>query len=602
MAINVRASRFLERVNQKFSGRPSVGYLSMEYGIKQDVKIYGGGLGMLAGDTVKSSADLGVNLVAVGLLYRDGYFRQQLLDGRQISLPDAWNPEEHPDMIDTEQVVQIRMEGRPVNFKVWGLEVPGVSGDFVPLFLLDSMSVENPMGFENITRNLYNAEPWFRMTQEKALGMGGLRALRALGLTPSMYHLNEGHAAFAIIEDLKHLGKPFDQITPEEFAASCERFAFTTHTPVEAGQDKFGRYLVYKVFVSDFDRRAIFTMGMDPKNADYINMAYLAARGSHSINGVAQIHARVSREIFAPISDTVDVNKIFGITNGVHHLTWVSPQIAAVYDKHADGWRENPELLRNLRYKIGDDSFRKELEEAHKKAKKALFDAIGRSDFDPNVFTIGFARRFAGYKRGDLLFTKMDELRGIAEKEGPIQLVFAGKAHPADSIGQNIISNAIARGKRIEEETGGKIKFIFLENYDMDLGALMTAGVDIWLNNPIPPYEASGTSGMKAALNGVPQVSTYDGWWPEGSHGDMTGWTFGNTLSKNVGEQGSLYEEDSISLYRTLDQIVSLYYEEGKEDPRFSFFLDKMIYALSMNGSYFNTHRMVEDYRKVWKV
>ncbi len=600
---NVSGARFMEKVGQKFpKGRRAVGYLSMEYGIRQDVKVYSGGLGMLSGDTIKSSADRGLPLAAVGLFYRDGFFRQEIRNGLQVSLPDVWEGEKHPAIVDTEKVITVKMEGKPINLKIWGMEVPGEGGDFVPLFLLDSAGVQNPLGFEKITRRLYNPEPWDRMTQEMALGRGGLRALDALGISPTKYHMNEGHAAFAVVEDLGRLGKSFENISPEELAASRERFAFTTHTPVAAGFDRFHRDLVLQVFTSDFDRRAIFSLGMDPRNADFINMAYLAMRGSSSINAVSQIHAGISRCLFDPLRDSVDVSRIFGITNGVHHLTWTSKYMASVYDRHAPEWRKDPTTLKQLRYKIDDPEFRKDIDDAHRQAKIALFSSMGRPDFDPDVFTIGFARRFAGYKRGDLIFTNLEDLKRIANEVGPIQLVFAGKAHPADSVGQNIIANVIQRGKQIEEETGGRVKFIFIPNYDMDSGAAMTAGVDIWLNNPIPPYEASGTSGMKAALNGVPHVSTYDGWWPEGSHADMTGWTFGNSLSSSVGEQGSLYDGDSLSLYRTLGQITRLYYEEGKEDPQYSSFLDKRIYAAALNGSYFNTHRMVGDYSKVWGI
>jgi starch phosphorylase len=589
--------RFLERLAQYVSRNREklVAYFCMEYGLRRDVPIYSGGLGVLAGDTLKSAAQMGDPMIALGLLYRDGYFRQEIVDGKQEHKWERLNPSRHPQLVDLgEEGVEVEIAGQKVAFRLWGHEVEGGGDNFVPLLLLDSLGFPNPPGMERITRYLY-PDLQKKLYQEIALGIGGMRTLAKWEIHPPNYHLNEGHAAFAPVEFLRSLGIAYENLSAQHRQLARERFSFTTHTPVPAGFDSWHHGLVASAFSDPFLRAAVLGLGRDPRNADYINMAYLAMRLSGVVNAVSELHAKVSDLKFP------DSRPILPITNGIHHLTWASESMAKLYDEFCPAWREDPSRLKELGSLASREDFREKLWHAHQEAKAELFKHIRKKtgqEFDENVFTVGFARRFADYKRGDLIFKNPDELLRLAEEKGGLQIVVAGKAHPRDSIGQGMLANVIKQGQELTARSGGKIKVVFLPDYNLDIGKLMVAGSDVWLNNPLPPNEASGTSGMKAAMNGVPQASTWDGWWVEGSRDDTTGWTIGGKGDREGGEQDpdrDLYLAHSVSLYKVLRDMMEKYYQR-QTDPTF---INKMIAAIAENGSFFNTHRMVSDYRRI---
>ena len=583
-----KASAFREMVYQWGQQKAgSVAYFCMEYGIHSKLPIYSGGLGILAGDTVKSAADLGKPLVGIGLLYRDGYFTQKIAGGRQKHEAQHWNPNKYPDLVDLKDMVTIPIAGEKVNFRLWGYPLRGINGDLVPLILLDSIGAPNSH-YAETTSQLYKAGTWERLMQEMALGIGGVHALSWCGIPIAYYHLNEGHAAFATVEVLRRLGKSFEHLGMEDVNKVRELFSFTTHTPVPAGFDKFEIERINYAFSDAFLRSAAVAFGRDPNNPSFLNMATLAMRFSGVKNGVSILHAQVSEELFP------DFKPIIAITNGVHHRTWISKPIARLLDEFCPGWKNDPAKMSALAEKKGDQSFGKKLWQAHLENKRELLQLVKRTsgiEMDEETLTIGFARRFATYKRGNLIFTNESELLRIANEIGGLQLIFSGKAHPADGPGKDVLAHVIETGKRIMERSKGRIKFLFLPNYDMNLGAALTAGVDIWLNNPLRPHEASGTSGMKAAHNGVPNLSVPDGWWMENRGG---GWTIGDKNRSPVDSDPQLYLADSSDLYRSLREIGQAYHRPA--------FLDKMIEELAGNASYFNTHRMVEDYfRWVWR-
>ena len=590
-------NRFLEHLSQYVSRNRTklVAYFCMEYALRRDLPIYSGGLGVLAGDTLKSAAQMGDPLIALGLLYRDGFFRQEIVDGKQEPKWERLNPSRHPHLVDLgEEGVEVEIAGQKVAFRLWGHEVEGGGGNFVPLLLLDSLGFPNPPGMEKITRYLY-PDQQKKLYQEIALGIGGMRTLAKWGICPPNYHLNEGHAAFAPLEFLRSLGKAYDNLDARDKQLVREHFSFTTHTPVPAGFDAWHHDQVASAFSDSFLRAAVLGLGRDPRNADYINMAYLAMRLSGVVNAVSKLHAEVSEKMFP------ESCPILPITNGVHHLTWTSNSMAKLYDEFCPGWREDPARLKDLGSLISNEAFRGKLWQAHQEAKAELFKHIRKKtgqELDENVFTVGFARRFAGYKRGDLIFKDPDKLLRLAEEKGGLQIVVAGKAHPRDSVGQGILANVIKQGQELTARSGGKIKVVFLSDHNIEQGKLMVGGVDVWLNNPLPPNEASGTSGMKAAMNGVPQASTWDGWWVEGSRDDTTGWTIGGRGDREGREDDPdrhLYAAHAASLYGALGNMMDKYYQR-QVDPTF---INISIAAIAENGSFFNTHRMVSDYRRI---
>jgi starch phosphorylase len=550
-----------------------VAYFSMEICLEQAIPTYSGGLGVLAGDTIRSAADLGVPMAAVTLVDRKGYFHQHLdARGNQSEEPEPWRPEDVLELVP--EKVTIAIEGRDVVVRAWRYPVVGVGGHTVPVYLLDTDLPENSEWDRTLTDQLYGGDSRYRLCQEVVLGMGGAELIRALnGNAKMQFHINEGHAALLTLALLERQLSASDRTAPgdedvDEVRAQC---VFTTHTPVPAGHDRFPESLVRTV-LGDARSELLAASGCGGTGDSWLNMTRLALRFSHYANGVAMRHGEVSREMF-PDYD------IHAITNGVHALTWTSPPFRELFDKHAPDWRTDNLYIR---YAVGIPL--EEIRAAHARAKDALFAEVARrtgTKLDPAVLTIGFARRATPYKRADLVFSDIERLRAISKKVGALQFVFAGKAHPRDEGGKELIRHIFQAAHQLD----GALRVVYLENYEMDLGALLTSGVDLWLNNPMKPLEASGTSGMKAALNGVPSLSVLDGWWIEGHVEGITGWSIGNAeaTGSNSAESEDLYAK----LERT---IVPLYYNSPLDWARV------MRQSIVLNGSFFNTQRMVLQY------
>jgi len=557
------------------SGERAVAYFSMEIGLEAGIHTYSGGLGVLAGDTIRSAADLEVPMAAVTLLYRKGYFRQKLgSDGWQSEEPVAWPVEDFLE--EMPQRISVAVEGRTVHLRSWKYEVKGAGGFTVPVFFLDADLPENSEWDRTLTHSLYGGDPHYRLSQEVILGVGGVRMLRALGHRDiRRFHMNEGHAALLALELLDEEAKRAGRtsVTEGDGDAVREKCVFTTHTPVPAGHDQFPADLARRVIGQRDDffalRGALLDGGM-------LNMTYLALNLSGYVNGVAKKHGEVSRLMFAGYS-------IDAITNGVHAATWVAEPFRELFDRHIPGWQRDNFSLRYALNIPKDDVWA-----AHLAAKKRLIhfvNAQAQAGMDEQVFTIGFARRATTYKRADLLFHDIERLRKISRESGRIQVIYAGKAHPRDEGGKELIKRIF----RARETLGNDLRIAYLEDYDMAVGGLMTAGVDVWLNTPQRPQEASGTSGMKAALNGVPSLSVLDGWWIEGHIEGLTGWSIGEDARPAA--EGGDRSVDARSLYDKLEQvIVPLFYKDRDR------FADVMIYCAAINGSFFNTHRMVQEY------
>jgi starch phosphorylase len=551
-----------------------IAYLSMEIGLDPSMPTYSGGLGVLAGDTIRSAADLKVPMVAVSLLHRKGYFYQRLdASGWQLEESVEWSV----DDFAAEQAARasVTISGRTVTLRAWRRDVTGVGGYVVPVYFLDSDLPENAEQDRTLTHWLYGGDSEYRLCQEVILGIGGVRMLRVLGYRQiDRFHMNEGHASLCTLELLDELrsAQKHDQLTEEDVDAVRRKCVFTTHTPVPAGHDKFPLDMVQKVLgrLPSAEMRKVFCCD------GVLNMTYLALNLSHYVNGVAKKHGEVSQHMFA--SYIID-----SITNGVHAGTWVSEPIHVLYDKYIPGWREDNF---SLRYALNIP--RREVWDAHQAAKRELLDCVNRetnTGMDVDVLTIGFARRAATYKRADLLLSDPDRLRTIARNIGPLQIVYAGKSHPKDDEGKKIIQRIYqARGPLRDA-----IRIAYLPNYDMTLGKLITSGVDVWLNTPQRPMEASGTSGMKAALNGVPSLSVLDGWWIEGCIEGTTGWAIGR--DGRAPETATDSVADAASLYEKLEQVVVPTFYKDRDR-----FINVMLHTIALNGSFFNTQRMVQQY------
>lgn len=542
--------------------------------MNQEIRTYSGGLGILAGDIIRSAADLDIPMVAVTLLYRKGYLHQNLdPNGWQIEGPDEWKVEEF--LTELPNRISLRIEGRYVYIRAWRYEVTGVTGCTVPVFFLDADLPENAERDRSLTHNLYGGGEYERLAQEKILGIGGVRMLRNLGYTDiERYHMNEGHSSLLTLEllDLEATKRGSSQIRCADVDAVRNKCVFTTHTPVSAGHDIFSLELVEQVLRRPEFRKMPDVFCHDGK----LNMTYVAMNLSRYINGVAKKHGEVSRMMF----NTHDIDSI---TNGVHASYWTSVSMQAVFDKYLKGWRKDNYELRYA-LNIPCESIWK----AHQEAKKkllALVAQITSSVFDPGVLTIGFARRFTQYKRGDLVFYDMNKLKRIAESSKGIQIVFGGKAHPRDQVGKEIIQRVV----RHSRESSDKLKIVFLPDYDIELAKILIPGVDLWLNTPEAPLEASGTSGMKAALNGVPSLSTLDGWWIEGHVEGTTGWSIGESPEEQY--EGGTSERHAESLYEKLEtKILPLFYGHPAH------YQQVMRNAISVNGAFFNTQRMLQEY------
>ena len=543
----------------------------MEIALDPNMPTYSGGLGMLAGDTLRSAADLGAALVAVTLLYRKGYFRQRLDPvGNQTEEPQQWEPER--TLKPVESRVSVEIEQRTVHIRAWQSDVTGVDGDIVPVYLLDTNVPENSEADRPLTDVLYGGDERYRLCQEIILGLGGFALLRKMGHDRiQAYHMNEGHSALLALGLLeRRLDQSFAGRVKQLDIDGVRRMCiFTTHTPVPAGHDQFPKPLVKQLLGDDNMSLLEQTQAL---HGDALNMTYLALRFSGYVNGVAMRHGEVSRGMFPTYA-------ISAITNGVHARTWTSPAFCELFDQYIPGWRTDNNYLR---YAISiplDD-----IRAAHAKAKAALFHEIRQRtgvDLDPQVFTMGFARRASTYKRANLLFQDRERLKRIARDVGPLQIVYAGKAHPRDEGGKKIIREVFEGAGSLSDV----IRTVYVENYDMTWGRLITSGVDIWLNTPMRPQEASGTSGMKAALNGVPSFSVVDGWWAEGWIEGVTGWAIGNTeiVEDPASEVSTLYD-------KLEHQIVPMFYGTPNR------YTEVMRSAIAMNGSFFNTQRMVQQY------
>jgi glycogen phosphorylase len=552
-----------------------VAYFSMEIALDADIPTYSGGLGVLAGDTVRAAADRKVPLLAVTLLHRKGFFYQKLdQSGWQTEEPTEWIVEDFLTEMPGRAAVTI--EGRSVQLRAWKYEVSGYDGFIVPVFLLDTDLPENSDWDRTLTSYLYGGDQHYRLCQEVILGIGGIKMLRALGYDQlQRYHMNEGHASLLTLALLDEHGQHAGHttFTEEDIEAVREQCVFTTHTPVPAGHDQFAMDLVTRVL----GRAEIEAMQEVFCCDGSLNMTYLALSLSHYINGVAKKHGEVSRHMFAQY-------RIDAITNGVHAATWAAPSFQKLFDQHIPDWRADNF---SLRYALSISP--REVWDAHVQAKRQLIEYVNHetnAGMDTNVLTLGFARRAATYKRADLLFHDIERLKAIVSKTGKFQVVYAGKAHPHDSEGKELIKR-IFQAKEVLRD---HVKIAYLANYDLEVGRLLTSGVDIWLNTPQPPLEASGTSGMKAALNGVPSFSVLDGWWIEGCIEGVTGWAIGEGCDPtNTGGDRSAC--DAASLYEKLDQVViPLFYRDRDR------FIDIMRHAIALNGSFFNTHRMILQY------
>ena len=558
-------------------GPDTIAYFSMEIGLEEAMPTYSGGLGVLAGDTIRSAADGDVPMVAVTLVHRKGYFRQRLdAEGRQTEEPQAWSPE--TILTEVPARTRVNIEGREVALRAWRHEVGGTGGVSVPVLLLDSDLPENAEADRRLTDHLYGGDDRYRLCQEIILGIGGVRMLRALGYdSVRRFHMNEGHAALLVLElgyeEMKRRG--LKEVTREIAVAVKPMCVFTTHTPVPAGHDQFPLALVRRVLTDyghAYDERAV-EFCLD----NVLNMTFLALDNSHYVNGVAKRHGEISRQMFGQY-------KVDSITNGVHAATWIAPPIREVLDRHISRWREDNA---SLRYALGIP--RHQLWAAHQSAKQGLVAWVNQrtgSMLFSNTFTIGFARRATTWKRPDLLFHDLQRLLALHRSAGPIQVIFGGKAHPRDGGGKELIQRIFAQIAQLR----GQLAVAYVDDYDIDVAKRMVAGVDLWLNTPQPPLEASGTSGMKAAMNGVPQLSVLDGWWVEGCIENVTGWAIGDGNATNGGgiDERAL---DAQSLYNKLETVIlPMFYRDQDR------YIDVMRHAIALNGSFFNTERMVDQY------
>jgi starch phosphorylase len=561
-------------MRQRVSDFYTIAYLSMEVGLDPAMPTYSGGLGVLAGDTLRAAADLAIPMVGVTLLHRKGYFRQYLDDrGNQSESPSDWNPEGFLEPLKPH--VSVTVEGRTVRVRAWRRLVVGVSGHAVSVYFLDTNLPENDPWDRTLTDHLYGGDEHYRLCQEVILGFGGVGMLGALGHRDvRVYHMNEGHSALlalALLEEREKRGG-LHTITEADIDAVRHRCVFTTHTPVPAGHDQFPWELVQRVLGEE---RANFLRSAQCCLDHSLNMTYLALFFSRYINGVSHRHEEISEDMFPnyPINS---------VTNGVHALSWTASPFQRLYDHHIDEWRQDNLYLR---YAISIPL--DEIIEAHAEAKRELVAEVDRRTgmrLPHDVLTIGFARRAAAYKRSDLLFSDSQRLRKIASQVGPLQIIYGGKAHPRDEGGKAVIRRIFETMAILKDA----VRVVYLEDYDMAVAKYICAGVDLWLNTPQKPHEASGTSGMKAALNGVPSLSILDGWWIEGHVEGVTGWSVGESWDRESNPSAEV-----ASLYDKLESVIlPMFYRRPRE------YAEVMRSAIALNGSFFNAQRMMMQYLK----
>ena len=558
----------------------TIAYFSMEIALGDEIPTFSGGLGVLAGDFLRAAADLGVPAVGVTLLYHHGFFRQELDNaGRQVERPVHWRPADHLEPLEAR--VKVPIGNRHVVVGVWRRVVRGDSGSIVPVYFLDTFLPENDPADQAITDRLYAGVPIERLSQEAVLGLAGPAMLGKLGHEEiATFHLNEGHASLVPVALLSHrLCRPVADASPADIEAVRDRCVFTTHTPVPAGHDRFDPPVVAAVLGPELGD-ALRSIGCLEDGS--LNMTVLGMFFSRFVNGVAQRHGEVAQAMFPEY-------RIDAITNGVHVPTWVAPSTARLFDWHLHRWRHDNTMLR---YACGIPL--DEIRDAHDQAKKVMIEEVSarhETSLDPGALTIGVARRAAAYKRNDLLLSQPERLRQIVERVGPLQVVYSGKAHPRDAAGKEVIERVHAAGRALD----GAVTVTYLEDYGISLAALLVAGVDVWLNTPVAPHEASGTSGMKAALNGVPSLSILDGWWIEGHVEGVTGWAVGTDpgvgTERTVGDP-EVDAADESDLLQVLGEVVApCFYAEDPDE-----FAAIRRSAMALNGSFFTSQRMLGEY------
>ena len=542
-----------------------IAYFSMEVGLTSEIPTYAGGLGTLAGDAIRSSADLKIPLVAVTLISRRNYFKQKLdQNGKQTEQSKEWNPQEFMSLLPNEVLVQI--EGRPVKVRAWLYKYQSVTGGVVPVLFLDSDCDLNTPEDREITSYLYGGDEKYRLKQEAILGFGGVRMLDTLGFRVRKYHMNEGHSSLLALELLSKFGNDADKVR--------ELCVFTTHTPVEAGHDKF-RYELVRGVLETADIATLKQYGGE----ESLNMTCLALNLSKYVNGVAKRHQEISSKMFVGY-------EIHSITNGVHSFTWTGESYRKIFDQYLPGWAIEPELLAKM--DIIPDC---EIWQAHIEQKQDLIDYANQAsdaNLSSDVFTLGFARRATEYKRPTLLFSNLEKLRTISRK-GKFQVIFSGKAHPRDEGGKRLIEQIFSYAKQLKDD----IEIVFLEDYNMDIASKMIGGVDVWLNTPHRPMEASGTSGMKAAHNGVINFSVLDGWWIEGWIENLTGWGIGGIgpPSNQILDDKNYSLKEIEDLYNKLEYvIIPMFYDRRDE------WIRMMKNSIGKIAYYFNSHRMMRRY------
>jgi starch phosphorylase len=558
-------------MNNNATQPTAVAYFSMEVALKSEIPTYSGGLGVLAGDSLMAAADLGIPMVGITLLHRKGYFRQHLDSwGNQTESPFEWDPARYMDA--TEIRASVTIEGRTVWIRPWRYNIVSATSNDIPVYFLDTDLPENSDWDRTLTDYLYGGDERYRFCQEVVLGLGGVAVLRALGYTDvETYHMNEGHSALLALALLKEQSERSGlELTAEENVEHVRtQCVFTAHTPVPAGVDVFPIDMVDQVLGENY---VSCLTSIKCLHQDNLNMTALGLFFSRYINGVSMRHEEISHDMYPSYP-------INSITNGVHAITWTAEPLGQLYDRFIPEWRyDNLYLRYAIRIPL------QQIREAHQVAKQNMLDEVkrrARIDLNPSIMTIGFARRMTQYKRANLLFADFEWLKKIARDVGPLQLIFAGKAHPRDEAGKSLIRQIFSAAAALE----GTINVVFLEEYDLTLARYLCSGVDLWLNTPQKPFEASGTSGMKAALNGVPSLSVLDGWWVEGHLEGITGWSIGED------EQDGGHMPEAALLYQKLENvIVPMFYRRPNA------YQTVMRSAISINGSYYNAQRMIFQY------
>jgi starch phosphorylase len=564
--VNVRGRTYYfdsEYCLDNFLNGPKIAYFSMEIGVKSEIPTYSGGLGVLAGDTIRSSADLKIPLVAVTLVSKKGYLKQEITDdGKQLESPEDWKISDFLDPLPDE--VSLKIEGRTVRVKAWLFDQQSLTGGIVPVLFLDTDVDGNTSEDREITSFLYGGDDKYRLKQEIVLGIGGVKILNALKFNVGKYHMNEGHSSLLTLELLRQ-----NDMNAEKVKNLC---VFTTHTPVEAAFDKFSYDLVDELLGPDYPEDVL----KQYSGSDKLNMTLLALNLSKYTNGVTEAHMKYSRKLFPG-------HYIREVTNGVHSYTWTSQYFRELFHSHIPGWVNEPELLVRV-----DEIPNEEIWTTHMKSKTDLLTFVDEKTgvkMDVNTLTLGFARRATEYKRATLLFSDLIRLKKASDR-GSLQLIFAGKAHPRDEAGKELIKEIYDYKNKLKAD----IKIVYLENYNMDMASKLTSGVDVWLNTPLPPFEASGTSGMKAAHNGVINFSVLDGWWIEGCVEGVTGWAIGPNPDEPITEEERRVKELD-DLYAKLQYLIIPKFYEARDD-----WVNMMKNSIGKIAYYFNTHRMIRSY------